>query len=147
MKINLQCHPSKYEVIEQKLKNYGFVITEDTDWLLIDTTFKIKRIRIKTSEGMILIDNDHLIALESFDHIIHIHTLMKSFDVRKPLKEIETDLPEDFLRISRSVIINKNHIKHIKTLTGQKFNIQTTKDMKFIVTKLYHKMFIEKMDL
>src|SRR5690606_33447944 len=84
---------------------------------------------------------------ESFDHIIYIHTLEKSFDVRKPLKEIETDLPDDFLRISRSVIINKNHVKHINTLTGQKFNIQTTRHMRFIVTKLFYKLFIEKMDL
>ncbi len=147
MKINLQCHPSKYQEIEQELISHGFVITEDTDWLLIDTTFKSRRIHIKTSEGVILIDNEHLIALESFDHIIHIHTLEKSFDVRKPLKEIETDLPDDFLRISRSVIINKNHVKHINTLTGQKFNIQTTRDMRFIVTKLFYKLFIEKMDL
>jgi ABC-type nickel/cobalt efflux system permease component RcnA len=59
-----------------------------------------------------LIPYEKILYLESLENYIKVHTPQKSFIVRMPLKEAELELPSPFfLRISRSHIINTQHIE------------------------------------
>ena len=148
MKIKLVCDESKYTTIKEKLISSGYeVCDEDAEWILKEIYIKDDEIKIKISDGYKILKLDDIVAVESFDHTIYIYDFDSEYKVRKPLKEIEYELSSNFIRISKSVIINKKKINHISTFTGQKFRVMMINHKKFIVTKSYYHNFIKEMEL
>ena len=146
MRIKLKCDKDKYDSIKSKLNSLGLCVCDDAEWLLTEIKTN-DNITIKTLNGYKILKLEDIIAIESFDHIIYIYDCNNEYKVRKSLKDIEDELSNIFIRISKSVIVNKKAITHISTFTGQKFNVTMVNHKKFIVTKSYYKSFIEEMDL
>jgi two-component system, LytTR family, response regulator len=73
---------------------------------------KFKRIAIPTTQGLQFIKVDEIIYLEASVNYTKFHCLngMK-YTVSKTLKDFEDMLPDDFLRIHNSYIINKSYVE------------------------------------
>lgn len=74
-----------------------------------------KKLRISEGKTIHLIEVDKLIFVQSDAYYCHLHFEEgKEKIIRVSLKKLETVLPDQFLRINRSFIINKNKIESIK---------------------------------
>lgn len=70
-----------------------------------------KPLKIKTSKGTKVINPSDIAFIQSDGAYITIHTSKESYLQRKLLKEIIADLPDFFIRVHRSFLVNKHFIE------------------------------------
>ena len=147
MKVKIICDKNKYESLKLELQSKGIEVVEESDLVLMDTSSTNNQIRINTKGEIVLVDSLSIIALESFDHDIHIYLSNEEIITRTPLKEMKKLLNDSFIQISQSVIINKHSIKRIKNGFNYRFIVFMENGKEFIVTKSYYYKFIEELNL
>ncbi|MFF5994899.1 LytTR family DNA-binding domain-containing protein [Lysinibacillus sp. KU-BSD001] len=65
--------------------------------------------------------------------------------VNKPLYELEAQLGKDFIRISKSAIINIRKIKHIEAAFNGTMEVELVMGIKEVITRNYRKKFKERL--
>lgn len=93
-------------VDEHKLYN-----TLDKAYKTLNTTKKSIVITQLGEHYRILLDD--IIFIESFGHNLNIITITKSYEIRKNISEIETELDNRFFRCHRSYIVMMKYVKNI----------------------------------
>lgn len=74
------------------------------------------RLSIKRSEGHFFIDYEDILYISSDNNYCNIHlTNSKTMLVSRTLKDIETILPDYFIRVHRGYIVNRNHVHLLNT--------------------------------
>lgn len=102
-----------------KLNNQEFVRKNKQDLLeKVETEFakqaNQKSMPVRIGDKLILVNFTEIVYLEANDKYVDLHTQDgKSFVIEHSLLSLESKLPENFIRIQRSIIINKNYIKEI----------------------------------
>lgn len=77
----------------------------------------LKRILVKSNKRLMIINIDNICWIEAWGDYIRLHCKEKSHVVRQKICDIETQLdPQQFLRISRSAIVNIEHVKELEPL-------------------------------
>ena len=92
-----------------------------------------KRVRISA---------DEIISIESLGHDIMIHTKRGEFKADERLYQLERMLnPEQFLRISNSVIVARHQISRITPVLSSKFILTLSNGKNVDVTRSYYYIF------
>lgn len=78
----------------------------------------------------------NLLFFETTDNSISAHTINDCYYVKYKLYELEKVLPKNFIRISKSTIVNINHIYSINK------NITSSSEIEF--SKTYKKVFVSR---
>ncbi|MCL2676401.1 MAG: LytTR family transcriptional regulator [Streptococcaceae bacterium] len=73
------------------------------------------KISIHTVEGIQMIKRTEIYYIESLRNYLEVHRAEQGFIVRMPLYKMEELLGQDFIRISRSYLINFKHLKAVET--------------------------------
>ncbi|WP_350213790.1 LytTR family DNA-binding domain-containing protein [Gracilimonas sp.] len=68
--------------------------------------------------------------IESYDHYVKLHTAEGVFLRRDTMKNILTDLGNDFVRIHRKFIVNKHFVKRTEKKEGKTFIVVNDKKLK-----------------
>ena len=76
---------------------------------------KPAKIKVRGNHGVEELEPKEIIYIQSDGAYIQIQTVKKRIVQRKLLKEIELELPDNFVRTHRSYIINKQHITKKKS--------------------------------
>lgn len=75
---------------------------------------------------------------EAVDNKIFAYTAKEAFEIHKKLYEIEKDFEHtDFLRISKSAIVNVSKIAYIKPVFNGRFEAQLKNGEKIIISRQY----------
>ncbi len=75
---------------------------------------------------------------EAVDNKVFAYTAKETFEIRKKLYEIEQDYEHtDFLRISKSAIVNVSKIAYVKPIFNGRFEAKLKNDEKIIVSRQY----------
>lgn len=75
---------------------------------------------------------------ESVDNKVYAYTQKEVYEVRKKLYEIENEfIYTDFLRISKSIIVNLSKIKYIKPILNGKYEARLRNEEKIIISRQY----------
>ncbi|MDE6742922.1 MAG: LytTR family transcriptional regulator DNA-binding domain-containing protein [Lachnospiraceae bacterium] len=75
---------------------------------------------------------------EAVDNKVFAYTAKETFEIRKKLYEIEQDYEQtDFLRISKSAIVNVSKIAYVKPIFNGRFEAKLKNDEKIIVSRQY----------
>lgn len=75
---------------------------------------------------------------EAVDNKVFAYTAKETFEIRKKLYEIEQDYEQtDFLRISKSAIVNVSQIAYVKPIFNGRFEAKLKNDEKIIVSRQY----------
>ncbi|MDE6713353.1 MAG: LytTR family transcriptional regulator DNA-binding domain-containing protein [Lachnospiraceae bacterium] len=75
---------------------------------------------------------------EAVDNKVFAYTAKETFEIRKKLYEIEQDYEyTDFLRISKSAIVNVSKIAYVKPIFNGRFEAKLKNDEKIIVSRQY----------
>lgn len=75
-------------------------------------TYKEVILHVTDQDETYQINCKHVFFIESEREKLLVHTGKRKFFCRKKLYELETELPEYFVRISKSVILNTRQVHH-----------------------------------
>ena len=150
IRIKLLVSDARYDLIEQELVSKGFVIDDDADLILTEKDLFANHliVREEVDNERVRIGVDEIIVVESFGHDIVIHTSQGKFKTSERIYQLERLLnPEQFLRVSNSVIIAISKIKRIKPTLSSKF-ILTMSNGQFVdVTRSYYGIFKDRLGI
>ncbi len=135
MRIHIMCEES--DQIKEELKQGHVTFDEEAEYLLIK---KENNYLVLKNEMIALTD---IVYLESLGHEMIIHIQNNDLHLRMPLYEISRLLNDDFLKISKSVIIRKDQIIHAKAYFSSKFQLTMSNGDKVDVTRTYYYKFRE----
>lgn len=76
---------------------------------------KTKFITVRADRANHQVKLDDILYLESLSDYVKLYTPDKSLTIRETISSFEESLPEYFIRIHRSYIINQHHISHFNT--------------------------------
>lgn len=107
-------------------------------------TFKLSFYK-KDTEYFLNINN--ILFFETNENSISAHTDDDVFEIKYKLYELENILPNNFFRISKSTIINTNHVYSIEKNITSSSIIKFNKSFKQVyASRMYYKKLKEKME-
>lgn len=108
---------------------------------LVDEKEKMKKsaLEIMSNRKMVKIPYDEIIYIESLSDYIRVITIKEEFKSKEKISKLADRLPEMFLRIHRSFIVNTNRIKE------QTYDEVLVDDVRLNIGKSYRKMVKEKL--
>ena len=145
LKIRLEVSDDKKENIQQLLAQ-GQVIfdSEDSEFMLSEIDLSIREIICKKGGVIYTVSLEDIVYLESVDHEIFIKTSKEEFNIRHTLSFYEYNLPEHFIRVHKSYIVNRNKISCINPMIGMQFVLIMANQDKLRVSRSYYYQFKEK---
>lgn len=93
--------------LEEVIQELGFKL-QDSE------SFSKNRLVIKTDGRFLFLDQNEILWLEAEGNYVQIHTNQNSVTVRSGISALEKELAHNFTRISRSAIVNLNHVREIR---------------------------------
>lgn len=145
MKIKLMLSEDRIAEITEKLTSLGIEIDDDAPFVLTERDKFISHIPVKDEKGdRYNIPVEDIIYFESYSHSVEIHTLNACYKSSERLYQLYSMLdPQNFLRISNSVIISRCHVKKIKPALSMKFVLTLSDGTLVDVTRSYYNTFKE----
>jgi len=150
IRIKLLVSEARYGEIEQVFVEKGFIIDEDADLILTEKDLFVNYLIVRTGRDneRVRISTNEIIVFESFGHDITIQTTQGQFKTNERLYQLERLLnPEQFLRVSNSVIIAKNKIKKINPTLSSKFILTMSNGQTVDVTRSYYGIFKDRLGI
>ncbi len=142
MKISLSVSEESYKDIEKKLLALGFIIDDDAPFVLTERNIYAEFVCARDEEVSCHIPVSQIVYIESMGHDILLHTKDKVYRCTDRLWQLEKVLsPEEFLRISNSVIIAKKQVRGIRSALSQKFILTLSDGNRVDVTRSYYYIF------
>ena len=125
--------------------------------ILANTNEKIEKIvsRITSVEKTLLCTKDRdlvkikwcdIFYFESVEKKSFVYTENDIFNINKRLYEIESEMTNEFVRCSKSCIINLSKVKQFKTSFGSRLEVVMINNEKIIVNRNYVKEIKNKMN-
>lgn len=115
------------ETLDERLMNLIYSLKSDQDKLTGYVEDKIVK----------LMPRD-IYYFESVDNKVFAYTAKGTYEVRKKLYEIESEYAyTDFLRISKSIIVNVAKIAYLKPIFNGRFEAKLKNEEKIIISRQY----------
>lgn len=144
LKIKLLVSAKRYAAICDELEKSGHQIDDNADLILSEKKAYPDFLMAKLDGQMRRLDLAQVTHIESLGHDIFAHYQGQSYKLNDRLFHLAELLnPEDFLRISHSVIVNVHHIVFIKPALSAKFLLTLDDGNKVDVTRSYYYLFKE----
>ena len=84
----------------------------------------VDRLAVKTGDRVLLIKVGELDWIKAADNYVELHRGRETHLLRETLNALEARLPaEDFVRISRSVIVNRERVRELKPLFSGEYTV------------------------
>ena len=116
--------------------------------LLLQSENKIPIITAQQENKTYMLDPETIIVICTEGRELVLYDSAKQrYIVNKPLYELEEQLSKDFIRISKSSIINIKKIKHIEAAFNGTMNIELETGIKEVITRNYRKKFKERLGI
>ena len=142
MKIKINVSEEKYKDVEMALIDAGFEVAEDAEFLLVESKRYTEYLSCKKEDMSYHVPVSEIIYIESMGHDMMIHTQKETYRCGVTLWRLESFLnPEEFLRVSNSVIIAKKKVKNIRHTLSQKFIVTLEGEYNVDVTRSYYYVF------
>lgn len=97
---------------------------------------------IEIADRILMLNQSDIIGLATYNGITTIYTVNHQYETTEPLTKCEKRLNnDDFLRIHRSYIINKSHIKEVQHWFNYTYKVILTNGVKMQVGRSFMKEF------
>lgn len=146
MKIKIEIDDSKDEEIIIRCKKIDKNI-EHIQKLLIETSNSKKNELIFYKDNIeYFLDINKILFFETDDNLVTAHTAKDTFQTKYKLYELEDILPNNFMRVSKSSILNINHVYSInRNITSSSIVEFHNTHKQVYVSRMYYKILKEKM--
>ena len=144
MKIKLRLNKITKESIQDKLKEKNIEVSEESKLILTEEDYVGDTLECRDEEGIVIVNTEDICYIESVAHDVYVHIDNMTYKTKLRIYQLEKLLPSDrFIRISNSIIIRKNSIRHIKPALSCKFYLVLTNGDVVDVTRTYYYKFKE----
>ena len=144
LKVKIIASKENYDLYKEKLESAGFIISNDADLVLKETTFTQDTFIGNKEDKYEIIHYSKILYFESFGHNIVLKTLNAEYSVKEKLYEIEAILLDKFfIRVNKSQIINKFGIKEIIPSLNSRINLKMKNGDIVYVSRSYTQRFKE----
>jgi len=141
MKVKIIAKEENYAKLKQMLEKGGFEVADDAD-LVLKESFEEAFFLGDQDNEIIPVPYSEVLYIESYGRDIYINTIDDYIKVKSRLYEVEAALEGlDFIRVSKSVIVNKTGIQRIKPIINGRFDLIMKNNEKVTVTKSYRRSF------
>ncbi|MBR6150411.1 MAG: LytTR family transcriptional regulator [Lachnospiraceae bacterium] len=140
MKIRISVSEEKYDLVKDYLARHEVEVGEDGEYVLTEATKypAFLNVRDDRKERMRL-SVDEVIYVEAFGKDVEIHTSQGTYYAGDRMYQLEELLdPQEFLRVSKSVIISRKHVKKIRASLSMKYVLTLTNGVLVDVTRSYY---------
>ena len=142
MQVKLRVNPDRREAVGRELTELGIEISEEADLILTEENYREGELLCRKDEEQILVPMEDILYVESLGKEVLVHTGEDTYATAMRLYVLERTLPpEQFIRISNSVIIHRNAIRKIRPALSQKFHLTLKNDAVVDVTRSYYARF------
>lgn len=144
MKVKLALSKERYDEIKEILINHGIEIDDDAELVLSENNRFLDNLIVKDIKNneRVILSVDDIVYIEAFGHNVEVHTKDNTYQSTDRLYKIMNQLnPDKFLRISNSVVIQKDKVKRISSTLSMKFILTMINDKKVHVTRSYYYIF------
>ena len=94
------------------------------------TQEKAKILQVTSNRKTVNLELDSILYVESLSNYVKIHTSQETIITKEKISKLAERLPENFLRVHRSFLVNQNHVeafgKESLTVNQVKLNISRT---------------------
>ncbi|ULG74302.1 LytTR family transcriptional regulator DNA-binding domain-containing protein [Macrococcus brunensis] len=108
---------------------------------------QITAISIQSDDKIYVLKFDEIVALYVEEGQLHIATVDRQYLLNEPLSNYEKKLPDYFMRIHRSNIINTRHIISAEHWFNHTYQVKLTGNIKLQVSRSYIRAFKEEIGL
>ncbi|MCH5198643.1 MAG: LytTR family transcriptional regulator [Oscillospiraceae bacterium] len=146
MKIKLKLNDDERKNVEKELHEHGIETDDSAEFVLSRVNVFAEKLLVKDkiTNERIVVPCDSIVFIESFGHLIDVHTKENVYYSNERLYKILEQLDKtEFLRISNSVIVSKNKIKKITPTLSMKFVLTLCDNTRVDVTRTYYHSFKE----
>lgn len=150
MKIKLNLNYEDYKKVEKELHEHGIETDDSAEFVLSRVNGFAEKLLVKDkiTNARIAVPCDSIVYIESFGHLIEVHTKENVYYLNERLYKILEQLDKTkFLRISNSVIVSKNKIKKITPTLSMKFVLTLCDNARVDVTRTYYHLFKESFNI
>ncbi|MCR4793277.1 MAG: LytTR family transcriptional regulator [Lachnospiraceae bacterium] len=143
MKIRISVSEEKYVSVEKYLNEHGIEISDDAEYILTESSGHPAFIQAKDDKkDRVRISAEDVVFIEAFGKDIEIHTESDIYHSQDRMYELESLLdPKEFIRVSKSVIISRKHVKKIRPSLSMKYILTMTDGTLIDVTRSYYSDF------
>ncbi len=97
-----------------------------------------KKIPAYSETGITILSLEDILYFESVDNKTFAYIEKSVFEVKRKLFELETECANtDFLRVSKSIIVNISKIVHLRPLLYGRFEGELNNKEKFVISRQY----------
>lgn len=144
MRIKLRLNKTTQESIQGELTEKNIEISEESKLILTEEDYIGDTLECRDEEGIVIVNTENICYMESVGHDVYVYADNMQYKTRLRIYQLEKLLPSDiFIRISNSIIIKKNSIRHIKPALSCKFYLTLTNGDVVDVTRTYYYKFKE----
>lgn len=150
MKIKLNLNDEDCEKVEKELHEHGIETDDSAELVLSRVNGFAEKLLVKDkiTNERIVVSCDDIVFIESFGHLIEVHTKENVYYSNERLYKLSELLDKTkFLRISNSVIVSKNKIKKITPTLSMKFILTLCDHSRVDVTRTYYHSFKEAFNI
>lgn len=79
---------------------------------------RLRRVPVRQGERLLFVPIEEIIWIEAAGNYIVLHTAQDNHACRETMSGFESQLPDSFLRVSRSAILNLREVREIQALTA-----------------------------
>ena len=140
MKFRIELAEEDAAAVREYLTERGVELSEDADYLITKADRRPDFLNARgTARERVRLRTDEVIFIEAFGKDIEIHTAEGTFLAEERMYRLEETLdPREFLRVSKSVIIAKKHVKKIRPTLSMKYVLTMTDGTLVDVTRSYY---------
>lgn len=143
MKFKISVSDEKYSELEAFLKDHGIEISEEAEYEITERKGSSEFLSVRNEKKeRISLSTAEIVFIEAFGKDIEIHTMQDTFYSSDRMYQIEALLDtKEFIRISKSVIISRGHVKKIRPTLSMKFVLTLANGVQVDVTRSYYAEF------
>ncbi len=143
MKIRISVSEEKRRDVTDFIHAHGIETGEDADYILTESDRFPAFLSVRNDKKEHLrLSISKVTFIEAFGKDIEVHTDEGVFLSQERMYQLEALLdPTEFVRVSKSVIVSKKHIKKIRPALSQKFILTLSDGTRVDVTRSYYNEF------
>ncbi len=143
MKFRINVSGDKKTEIQEFLESHGIETGEDAGLTIIESNNGSSFVSVRDDDRERMnLSAEEIIFIEAFGKDIEIHTADGTFYSSDRMYQLESVLDrKEFLRISKSVIISRKHVKKIRPSLSMKFILTMSDGTLLDVTRSYYNDF------
>ncbi|MBP5281548.1 MAG: LytTR family transcriptional regulator [Lachnospiraceae bacterium] len=143
MKIRISVSEDKYDLVKEYLAGHGVDISEDGEYVITESAKYPAFLSVRNNKKERLrLSVDEVIYVEAFGKEIEIHAQQGTYYALDRMYQLEELLdPQEFLRVSKSVIISRKHVKKIRASLSMKYVLTLSNGTLVDVTRSYYSDF------